>query len=161
MIKHTSDDLDLTFGFGFTGNCTTREITEVSVYIMKCAQGCTACKNNAYTCLACNANYILNPLTKKCIPTTFCSSRCGTCSVNNDPTKCTACSSSLQSLNYQPFTIGQTEGQCLMTSTNNAQLLLTVNQNTVLGSSILQNVTYNKTTESTSGNVLASFLYTQ
>lgn len=107
MIKHTSFDLDLTFGFGFTGTCTSRDISEVSVYIMKCAQGCTACKTNAYTCLACEPDYILDSLTKKCIPTKFCHSRCGTCSIKNDATKCTSCSSSLQSLNYLPFSMGQ------------------------------------------------------
>ena len=37
---------------------------------------------------------------------------------------------------------------------------MTINKNTVIGSSILKNVTYNQLVELASGNVLGSFLYT-
>lgn len=36
MIRHTSYDLDLSFGFSATATCTERSISDVSVYIMKC-----------------------------------------------------------------------------------------------------------------------------
>ena len=112
------------------------------MYIIKCPQGCLTC-SKASICLTCEPDYIFNSVTKKCIPSKFCHSQCGTCSVKNDATKCTSCSSSLQSLSYLPFTVGQTESSCSMISTNNAQILMTVNKNTVIGSSILKSVTYN------------------
>jgi len=95
MIKHTSYDLDLSFGFNLALSCTDRSISDISVYIMRCAKGCTACKTNAYTCLACDTNYVFNNVTKKCIPTTFCHSSCGACITQNNPSKCTSCSSSI------------------------------------------------------------------
>ena len=112
------------------------------MYIIKCPQGCLTC-SKASICLTCEPDYIFNSVTKKCIPSKFCHSQCGTCSVKNNATKCTSCSSSLQILSYLPFTVGQTESSCSMISTNNAQILMTVNKNTVIGSSILKSVTYN------------------
>lgn len=47
-----------------------------------------------------------------------------------------------------------------MTATNNAQVLMVVNENTILGSSDLKSVTYNGMTQSTLNSVLGSFLYT-
>ncbi len=46
-----------------------------------------------------------------------------------------------------------------MPADNNAQLLITVSSSTLLGSSILKNVTLNGTTVSTNGAALSSFLY--
>ncbi len=57
--------------------------------------------------------------------------------------------------------VNQTEGSCAMQSTNNAQLLLTVNKNTIIGTSLLKSVTYNALNQSTSGTLLSSLLYTQ
>ncbi len=126
---------------------------------MKCAKGCTACKNNANTCLVCNTDYVLNNATKKCIPTSFCHSSCSTCSADNNANKCTACSSAMTDLNYAGFGAGLTEGSCSMTATNNAQLLMTINKNAVLGTTVLKSVGYNGITESTSGTVIGTFLY--
>ncbi len=81
-----------------------------------------------------------------CVPLQLCSSTCDTCSVKVDPTKCTACSSTFtSSLIYEPFGEGVTESSCTFASTNNAQYLLTVDKNSVIGSSYLQNVTVNST----------------
>jgi hypothetical protein len=80
MIRHTSYDLDLSFGFEATSTCTARSISDISIYVMKCQKGCTACRINSITCLACEPSYLFNNGTKKCIPTTFCQSSCDTCS---------------------------------------------------------------------------------
>lgn len=161
MIRHTSYDLDLSFGFEATNTCTQRSISDVSVYIMKCQQGCTACKNNSVTCLACAPNYSFNNATKKCIPTTFCHSSCDSCSEDSLSNKCTACSSTIAALSYGNSPSAGTPGACSMTATNNAQVFMVVNKNTVLGSSLLTSVTYNNgITEATSGTVIGTFLYT-
>jgi hypothetical protein len=97
-----------------------------------------------------------------CIPTELCHSTCGTCAVKNDANQCSGtCSSTLAGLNYAAFATGSTVGQCVMTATNNAQLLMSINKDTVLGTSELKSVTYNTLTDSTSGKVLNTFLYTQ
>lgn len=46
-----------------------------------------------------------------------------------------------------------------MTPTNKAQYLYTINKNTAIGTN-LKSVTYNTATQSTSGTLLSSFLYT-
>ena len=49
-----------------------------------------------------------------------------------------------------------------MTATNKAQLLININKDTAIGTSVLKSVTYNTSTEvTTSGEVLSNFLYTQ
>lgn len=48
-----------------------------------------------------------------------------------------------------------------MTSTNNAQYLITVDKNTIIGTSLLTSVDYNSLTESTSGVTLVSILYSE
>lgn len=50
-------------------------------------------------------------------------------------------------------------GVCAITATNNAQYLMTVNKNTVIGTSQLKSVVYNSITQATSGTLLSSFLY--
>jgi hypothetical protein len=94
-----------------------------------------------------------------CVSTQLCHSTCATCSVKNDQTKCSTCSSTLTSLVYNTLI---PPGSCSLPATNNAQLLMTINQNTVLGTSSLKNITYNSGTQSTSGTVLSSLpqLYT-
>ena len=99
--------------------------------------------------------------TNYCTPTAFCHSTCQICALKNDPAQCTTCSSTF-ALAYQSFTTKQTEGTCALTPTNNAQFILTVNKDTIIGSSELKSVTYNTSlTETTADTVLSSFLYTQ
>jgi hypothetical protein len=61
--------------------------------------------------------------------------------LKNDATQCSACSSALTSLNY-----AAASGTCSITATNNAQYLLTINKNTVLGTSEVKSVVYNSIT---------------
>ena len=57
--------------------------------------------------------------------------------------------------------MGVTASSCSMTSTNNAQYLITVDKNTIIGTSLLTSVDYNSLTESTSGVTLVSILYSE
>jgi hypothetical protein len=161
LIKHTSYDLDLSFGFTGMSTCSSRSISDVTVYIMKCQKGCSACKNNSVTCLICEMGYFFNNSTKKCIPTNFCHSSCDTCSEDGSSAMCTSCSTNITALNYGNSPSAGTPGACSMTSNNNAQVFMVINKNTVLGSSLLTSVTYNSTTQSTAGMVIGAFLYTQ
>lgn len=86
----------------------------------------------------------------------MCSSTCNTCTANNDPSSCSGCSSTLTSLDYDPLLA---PSQCAMTSTNNAQLLTTIDANTLIGSSYLTNVTFNSIVYNTPTNALSSLLY--
>jgi hypothetical protein len=94
-----------------------------------------------------------------CVPTQLCHSTCGTCQINNDPSQCSACSSTLStSLSTPTFTYNTLTppGACTLPTTNNAQLLMTVNKDTLLGNtSPLKNVTYNTATHSTVGTPLS------
>lgn len=89
----------------------------------------------------------------------MCHSTCGSCSVFNDATKCTTCSSGLTSLAYAPFAAGISASTCTPTPTNNAQYLMTVDKSTLLGSSLLSSVGYNSITQSTSGVSVGLLLY--
>ncbi len=96
-----------------------------------------------------------------CTPRVFCHATCDTCSLPNDPTKCLTCASTIASLAYNTIATG-VSAACSLPATNNAQLLLTVNKDTIVGTSLLKSVTYNTaTTQSTSGTLLSSFLYKQ
>lgn len=90
----------------------------------------------------------------QCVSVNLCHSTCATCSVKNDASKCSGCSSTLSSLSFE-----YVNNQCNMKSNNNAQPLITVDKNTVLGTSYLKKVTYDSTVEQTSGTSLGSFLY--
>lgn len=46
-----------------------------------------------------------------------------------------------------------------MTASNNAQFVITVNKDTVLGNSLLKSVNYNGNSEAGTGISLSSFLY--
>lgn len=94
--------------------------------------------------------------------TGYCHSTCGTCSVANDASQCLSCSSALSSLAGLSLPFGQTVGSCTVPMTSNAQMILTVNKNTVLGTSELKSITYNGATVSTSGQSLSALtsLYT-
>ena len=48
---------------------------------------------------------------------------------------------------------------CSLTLTNNAQLLITVNKNTLLRTTALKSITYNSLQYSTTGTALSSLLY--
>jgi hypothetical protein len=89
-----------------------------------------------------------------CVPTQLCHSTCDTCGTKNDATQCSACSSTLtSSLIYSVLT---PPGSCSLPATNNAQLLLTVNKDTVLGTSVLKLINYNSVAQTTSGSLLSS-----
>jgi hypothetical protein len=62
-------------------------------------------------------------------------------------------------LAFNVLATGVTSSTCAILTANNAQLLLTVDKNTALGSSALKSVIYNTITQSTSGTILSSFLY--
>jgi hypothetical protein len=71
------------------------------------------------------------------------------------------CSSTSLSLNYNSIGVGLSAA-CSIITTNNAQSLITVNKDTILGTSLLKSVTYNTaTTESTPNITLSTFLYKQ
>ena len=93
-----------------------------------------------------------------CVKTAYCHSTCGDCLLKNNANECSTCSSNL-ALNYDTLV---SPGPCVITSTNNAQYLLTVNKDTLIGSNQLISVTYNSATvQATPNTPLSSFLYTQ
>lgn len=97
---------------------------------------------------------------KICVDFAFCSSQCNTCTTTNDPTKCIDCPTSSianLSLNYLS-TSG--EGSCALTSTNNAQHLITIDKNSLLGTTI-KSVTFNGASYATPTNILAATLYSR
>ena len=95
-----------------------------------------------------------------CAPVAFCHSTCGACSVKNDPTKCSSCSSS-NLLFATPLPAVGTEGSCTVDPTDKWTPLITIDKTTVLGTSLVKNITYNSgTVQATSGFVLGT-LYTQ
>ncbi len=70
-----------------------------------------------------------------CVFTQFCHATCETCAVKNDAAQCLTCSSTVTGFTYTAWPTGQTVGSCAVPATNNAQLILTVNKNTILGTS--------------------------
>lgn len=112
-------------------------------------------------CVAICPDGYTETLSSTCTKVDMCHSTCGTCSINNDPTKCTTCSSTLTSLAYSPFAVGVTASTCTIIPTNNAQYLMSVDKNTLIGTSLLSSLTYNSITESTSGVSVGSLLYTE
>ena len=95
-----------------------------------------------HKCVADCPNGYTETLLNSCTTFEFCHSTCGECALKNNANECSTCSSTL-ALSYQPFTTLQPTGPCVITPTNNAQYLLTVNKDTLLGSSQLISVTYN------------------
>lgn len=81
--------------------------------------------------------------------------------VKNDASSCSSCPSTITQLSYDALPGVTGPGACSLTMTNNAQLLMTVNKNTVLRTSSLKSVTYNALLHSTTGTLLSSLLYTQ
>jgi hypothetical protein len=157
--------MTITFKFGTQTETCKKQLQDISLYSQKCADYCLS--NNcpdltpyykdpfASRCVDdCQDGYTESGTT--CIPLEMCHSTCGTCTVKNDPNQCTSCSSTFTSLTYTPFATGATVGSCAVTATSNAQLLLTVNKNTVLGTSELKEVNFNGAIHSTSGIALSS-----
>lgn len=61
-------------------------------------------------------------------------------------------------MSYNAFNGGLSPGPCPMTSSNNAQYLMTVNKNTILGTSNLKSLNYDYTT-TVSSSALGNALY--
>ena len=169
-VLHNTATLTLTLEFGTQTETCRKIVQDISLFFEECSSFCLS--NDCPASLP----YFKHPVSDICVSdcpfgytesgdlcaaTQFCHSTCGACTVKNDPTKCTSCSSSLTSLTYNAFVTGQTEGSCLLPTANNAQFLLTVDKNTVLVTSLLKSVTSNSVAEATSGSSLSSFLYTQ
>jgi hypothetical protein len=130
----------------------------------ECVSGCTPDYADAtsQSCVAdCPNGYTENEVEKSCAQFEFCHSTCGTCSVNSDASKCLTCTSALTGT-YASFPTEQTYGPCAVAANNNAEYLLTVNENTVIGSGTakLTSVTYNNI-PITAAIALSTFLYTQ
>jgi len=154
--------------FGTQSETCRKIVQDISLYFEKCSSFCQSndCPLslpyfkhpvNAICVGDCPDGY--TEVGDLCVETKFCHSTCGSCTVMNDAAKCTSCSSTLGSLVYQSF--GVAESSCAMTTTNNAQLLMTVNKDTPLGgTSHLISVNYNSMSETTS-TPLSAFLYTQ
>jgi hypothetical protein len=180
---HETPTLTVTFEFGTQAENCRKIIQDVSVYFEKCATYCNSniCPNSEpyfkhFTndeCVAdCSPNYSddINKIcvndcpdgytegtgVSSCLKFEYCHSTCAGCSLPNDPTKCSTCSSTLTSLAYNAITA---PAACQITATNNAQYLMTVNKNTAIGTSELKSVVYNSITQSVSGTLLSSFLY--
>ena len=162
QVVHTTSTFILTVQFGTQGQSCRKILQDVAIYYEKCQTYCTSndCPNTQ--------PYFKHPTESRCVTdcpdgytesgnlcvsTELCHSTCGTCSVKNNQTKCSTCSSTLTSLVYNTLT---PPGSCSLPATNNAQSLMTVNRNTVLGTSSLKNITYNSGTQSTSGTVLSA-----
>ena len=156
--------------FGTQSDTCRKIVQDISLYFEKCS---SFCQSNDCPVSLPYFKHPINPVCVSdcpdgytevgdlCVETKFCHSTCGSCTVMNDATKCTSCSSTLGSLVYQSFAVGVTESSCAMTTTNNAQLLMTVNKDTALGgTSHLKGVNYNSIPETTL-TPLSAFLYTQ
>jgi hypothetical protein len=145
----------LTIEFGTQGQMCRKIVQDISIYFEECSSFCMS--NDCPPSLP----YFKHPVSDICVSdcpngyteagdlcviTKFCHSTCQGCSINDDPTKCTSCSSSFSQLPFVAFPSGQTEGGCLLPPTNNAQLLMTVDKSTILGTSLLKTVGYNSVT---------------
>lgn len=94
----------------------------------------------------------------ECVPIALCHSTCNTCEIKNDPTQCSLCSSTFTS--SFPYDSLTPPGACTLPVDNNAQLLLTINKNTILGTSKLKSVVFGSgPTTVASGANSASVLY--
>jgi hypothetical protein len=143
-VVHNTSTFTITFKFGTQTDTCKKQLQDISLYSQKCADFCVSndcpdltpyyqdpflprCVEN------CQDGYTENGTS--CVILEMCHSTCGTCSVKNNADQCLTCSSVFTSLSYVPFATGQTVGSCAVTATSNAQLLITVNKNTVLGTS--------------------------
>jgi len=77
-----------------------------------------------------------------------------------DSRYCTACPTTT-GLNYDAIPAIYTFGPCVMTATNNAQLLINIDKNTSLQTDYLKSVQYNLLSQVASGLLLNQFLYKQ
>jgi hypothetical protein len=160
-VVHSASTFSVAIQFGTQGQTCRRLLQDFSIFYEKCE---TYCASND-----CPAKpYFKHPSQNKCVAdcpdgytesgnlcdsTQLCHSTCDTCSIKHDSTKCSTCSSTLSSLLYNSLT---PPGSCSLPSINNAQFLMTVDKNTILGTSALKNITFNSATQSTSGTVLSA-----
>lgn len=146
-------------------------IQDISVYFERCPTHCNSNKcpdtGSYYThpdltsCVNdCPDGYDENGGTG-CVAFEFCHSTCGnTCSPTRNAATCSTCPTTLST--YLPYNTLTPPGACTLPAANNAQLMLTVDGFTALGSTILKSVTYNGTTTvATTSTVLNTFLYRQ
>jgi hypothetical protein len=159
---HNTVDFILKIQFGTASRECRRLVQDITIYALKCESYCASndCPDvkpyfkhpSQNKCVAdCPDGYTESGTI--CTSTELCHSTCDTCSIKNDATKCSTCSSTLSSLPYNSLT---PPGSCVLPSTNSAQLLMTVDKNSILGTSALKNITYNSATQSTSGTVLSA-----
>jgi len=162
----------MTIEFGTRTETCRKIIQDISLYYEKCSSFCGSNDCPATTpyyrdpdtvtakCVSdCPHGYTESG--NNCVITQLCHSTCGTCSTKNDPGQCSTCSSTFSSsFAYNTLT---PPGSCSFPATHNAQLLMTVNKNTILGTTNLKNITYNSATQSTSGSALSTLasLYVQ
>ena len=90
----------------------------------------------------------------------FCHSTCGQCTSKLVNNQCSSCSSSFLSYTTPIPAVGS-PSSCLMSATNNAQFLLIIDKETILGVSYTKSVLFNSNNVSTSGIPLSSLLYSQ
>ncbi len=160
----------MTVEFGTQGETCRKIIQDISIYYEKCQSYCGSndCPDvepyykhpTLNKCVSlCPPGYTESA--NDCIPTAFCHSSCGTCSTKNDASQCLTCLSYITSLSYEPFAGVNSSESCFMPNTSNAQQLLTINKDTIIGTSLLKSITYNSLTQSLSGTSLNSLIYTQ
>jgi hypothetical protein len=161
-VVHSAMTFSVTIQFGTQGQTCRRLLQDFSIFYEKCETYCASndCPDvkpyfkhpSQNKCVAdCPDGYTESGTI--CVSTELCHSTCDTCSIKNDATKCSTCSSTLSSLPYDSLTLA---GSCVLPPTNNAQFLMTVDKNTILGTSALKNITYNSTTSSTSDTALSA-----
>ena len=165
-VLHTGPTFSLTVAFGTFGQTCRRLLQDVSLYVEECHSFCGSnlCPAsppyfklaNAAECVAdCPAGYTESG--NDCVPTQMCHSTCDTCALENNAAQCSTCATTLSATTSLTFTSPATPpGPCTLPATNNAQLLLTVNKDTVLGTSALKSVTYNSVAQSGSGSALSA-----
>lgn len=95
------------------------------------------------------------------MPVGLCHSSCDTCSIKEDQTKCSSCTSA-NLLYATPLPASGAAGSCTVATNDKWVEFMTINKNTVIGASALTSVTYNgNVVASTSGAALNTVIYTQ
>lgn len=147
---------------------------DISVFYSKCDSGCITCASSPSQCSSCNGTYYKSPTENKCIANCpvgyseatgntcvqfeFCHSTCESCSVMNNPSKCSTCPTS--PILYETLS---PPGYCQISTTDATkkwQSILTINKDTQIGTTNLKSIVYNNGVNiSASGTLLSSFLY--
>jgi hypothetical protein len=166
-VLHTASTLTLTIVFGVaTQNCR-KIVQDITLYSTTCKDFCgsNVCPSsgtyymhpNTVECVSeCPNGYKISG--NLCVPIALCHSTCNACQTANDASQCSSCSSTFTtSFPYDTLT---PPGACTLPLTNNAQLLLTINKNTILDTSKLKSVVFGSgPTTVISGSNSASGLY--